>query len=556
MLTFARTFIMDRFLQQYFRPLLALGIVLNATGIFTQVFTGDSILYADIAKNMAQRNDWLNLFAYGKDWLDKPHFPFWMAAISFKIFGINAFGYKLPAFLFWLTGIYYTYKIAAKLYNNVVAKCAVLVYVIALHGVISNFDVKAEPYLTTLIIAATYYILLAYREDKLSYILMAALFSGFAVMTKGIFVLLTIAGGLALYFILSRQWKEFFKVKWYLLIVLILLVIFPELYALYTQFDLHPEKVVFDKQNVSGIQFFLWDSQFGRFFNTGPIKGSGDNSFFLHTTLWAFLPWSVIFLFALLKGAKQLKLTGERWILYGAALLTFLIFSVSDFQLPHYIIILFPHFSIAVAAYLSALAKTQTARNLAIVQFVLFCLSVVFIILLSWLINNPGKYIVMVAGIIIAGVCFLFTMNKKDSLHKTMLYSFAFACVLYPFMNLYFYPFLMQYQAGMKAAQDVNLTQERYEHAMDHYSTQYRFYGDKEPVTLTNMQDVSAFLEKENPRIFITQPTLDSLRMMNTKFNILKAYNDFHVTKLSLNFLRDHTRENTLKKCYIITSVK
>lgn len=547
---------MDRFLQQYFRPLFALGIVLNATGIFTQVFTGDSILYADIAKNMAQRNDWLNLFAYGKDWLDKPHFPFWMAAISFKIFGINAFAYKLPAILFWLAGIYYTYKIGAKLYNKDVAKCSALVYVIALHGVISNFDVKAEPYLTTLIIAATYYILLAYREDKLSYILMAAVFSGFAVMTKGIFVLLTIAGGLVLYFILSRQWKEFFKLKWYLLLVLILVVIFPELYALYTQFDLHPEKVVFDKQNVSGIQFFLWDSQFGRFFNTGPIKGSGDNSFFLHTTLWAFLPWSVIFLFALARGAKQLKLTSERWILYGAALLTFLVFSLSDFQLPHYIIILFPHFSIAVAAYLAALAKTQTARNLAIVQFVLFCLSVVFIILLSWLINNPDKYIVMAAGIIIAGVCFLFTVNKKDSLHKTMLYSFAFACVLYPFMNLYFYPFLMQYQAGMKAAQYVNLTQERYEHAMDHYSTQYSFYADKEPVTLTNLQDVTAFLERENPRIFITQPTLDSLRMMNTQFNILKAYNDFHVTKLSLNFLRDRTRENTLKKCYIITSVK
>jgi hypothetical protein len=80
------------------------------------------------------------------------------------------------------------------------------------------------------------------------------------------------------------------------MVVLILLFITPELYSLYTQFDIHPEKVVFGRTNVSGLKFFFWDSQFGRFFNTGPIKGNGEPTFFLHTTLWPFYPGLLFFM--------------------------------------------------------------------------------------------------------------------------------------------------------------------------------------------------------------------------------------------------------------------
>ena len=47
--------------------------------------------------------------------------------------------------------------------------------------------------------------------------------------------------------------------------------------------------------SVSGIRFFFWDSQFGRFFNTGPIKGSGDPFFYFHTPVsYTHLNWSRI----------------------------------------------------------------------------------------------------------------------------------------------------------------------------------------------------------------------------------------------------------------------
>ncbi|MCK5465800.1 MAG: glycosyltransferase family 39 protein, partial [Bacteroidales bacterium] len=79
----------------------------------------------------------------GLDWLDKPHFPFWVTAASFKIFGVNAVAYKLPAILFTLLALYYTYRLTRELYNRETALLAVLILACAEHLIISNNDVRA-----------------------------------------------------------------------------------------------------------------------------------------------------------------------------------------------------------------------------------------------------------------------------------------------------------------------------------------------------------------------------------------------------------------------------
>lgn len=282
-----------RSFEKVFPYFLLAGILINANGLLNDILEPDGALYATISKHITLTNEWFNLYGDGHDWLDKPHFPFWMAALSFKLFGITSFAYKFPAFIFWLAGIWFIYKLANQLCDAATAKVAVLIYIFSLHGILNNFDVRAEPYLTTLSIAAIYYFYKSIISGKWSDIVLTALMAACAVMTKGIFVLITIGGGFAIYWMLSKQWKQFINYRWYIMVLLILIFITPELYSLYIQFDLQPEKIVFGKTNVSGLRFFFWDSQFGRFFNTGPIKGQGDPAFFLHTTLWAFFSNSV-----------------------------------------------------------------------------------------------------------------------------------------------------------------------------------------------------------------------------------------------------------------------
>ena len=93
--------------------LLILVFFANASGLLVPVLgSNDAYFYAVISKTMASNHDWVNLYYAGADWLDKPHFPFWMTALSFDVFGVSAFSYVFPGFLFNILGAIYTYRLA------------------------------------------------------------------------------------------------------------------------------------------------------------------------------------------------------------------------------------------------------------------------------------------------------------------------------------------------------------------------------------------------------------------------------------------------------------
>src|SRR6202000_190718 len=203
------------------------------------------------------------------------------------------------------------------------------------------------------------------------------------------------------------------RIRWWIALAAIVLFITPELYCLYQQFDLHPEKQVFGRYAVSGIRFFFWDSQFGRFFNTGPIKGAGDPFFYFHTLLWAFLPWSLILYAAIVQkcrrsvdgtgtGYLRRNVNGD-YICLGAALASFIVFSLSRFQLPHYLNILFPFFSILTAGYLYGLRRRWTTRTLSVIQNVISILLPVLLLLLSWL-YHFDHWVLIMTGIILLSI--------------------------------------------------------------------------------------------------------------------------------------------------------
>ncbi len=75
----------ETWLQKWFIPLLIPAILVNAGGLFIPILEPDGSLYATIAKTMARTGIFISLYVDGKDWLDKPHFPFWMAALGFRV---------------------------------------------------------------------------------------------------------------------------------------------------------------------------------------------------------------------------------------------------------------------------------------------------------------------------------------------------------------------------------------------------------------------------------------------------------------------------------------
>jgi 4-amino-4-deoxy-L-arabinose transferase-like glycosyltransferase len=423
--------------------LTLLTLLINAAAMLSPVINGgDSITYATLSQHIALNNDWANLVLDGKDWLDKPHMPFWITALSFKIGGISAFTYILPGFLFHLVGGYYTYRIARLFYGRETAWLSVLVYVSVYHLMDSSIEVKAETYLTGFIMGACYYWLRYDTQTKLKYLLLGALFSACAVMTKGVFTLITITSGLVCMWFYQKQWNKLWSGKWLLAFALALLFTVPEVIALYLQFDSHPEKVVFGQTQVSGIKFFLWDSQFGRFFNSGPIKNTNGHPFyFVLVFLWAFLPWVAVFAASMYSGIRKFfaRTSSERSsfvFLCGAFFITFGLFSATSFQLDHYTVILFPFAAILCGKFLHDwLAQIHGGRALFIVQLVITILLVGLAVGLSVYVANT-IVLTVVLTLLAALLVYGYVTRKQLRASAVLVYPIFGITMLYAFLVL------------------------------------------------------------------------------------------------------------------------
>lgn len=389
----------------HIKSLSLFALLVNAAAMLSPIINGgDSITYAALSQHIALTGDWANLVLDGKDWLDKPHMPFWITAVFFRLFGVSALTYILPGFLFHLVGGFYTYRIARLFYGREAAWLSVLVYVSAYHLMDSSIEVKAETYLTGFIMGACYYWLRYDAQARLKYLLLGALFSACAVMTKGVFTLITIFSGLVLLWAYRREWRKVWSGKWLLAYALSLLFTAPEVVALYLQFDAHPEKLVFGRTGVSGIRFFLWDSQFGRFFNTGPIKNTNGHPFYFALVfMWAFLPWIAVFIAAMFDGVRKFaqRAVDENAgfvFLCAAFFTTFGLFSATSFQLDHYTVILFPFAAILCGQFLSGrLANLHQGRALLIAQSVLTVLLLALALGLSRHVGNAWVLAVVAA---------------------------------------------------------------------------------------------------------------------------------------------------------------
>ena len=533
---------------------LGLAAFTNATGLFVTILEPDSAHYATIAKAMIQSHDFVNLFAHGNDWLDKPHLPYWLTAISFEIFGFSTWAYKLPAVILVLVGAYYTYAFAKLFYDRSVAVVAAIILLTAQHIIISSSDIRQEAYLTAFIIGAVYHFYQASKLRSHAHLVAGSLLAAAAIMTKGPFVLIPIGGAIAGGLLLSRQWTQAFHVRWIAATLLILLFISPELFCLWQQFDAHPEKSVFGTTGVSGLRFFFWDLQFGRFFNTGPYRGEGDLFQYLHTVLWAFLPWSIPLFAATYDAIRKLvsrqAQTAEYFTLSGG-LVTFLLFSLSQSQLPHYLNIAFPFFAIMTSAYIVGLTTPTSVRWAMVWQWLFVGTAFVACVALQLLVR-PEQWAGPAALLGIGALLLLYLQKKPwEQWHTRLIATLAIAST---FVNLYsngyIVPALMKYQAGSEMAFYLN----------KHYPGQpvvqpgtvfsyaLEFYL-RASVTAV---DVPVLQEGRLPQGALIFAPAGVLRPLSDKFQLLHRTASYSVNRPTLTFLNAATRERVLGESWLV----
>ena len=346
---------------------------------------GDAAVYALLAKHMVAFGDPVRLVYQSQDWLDKPHLPYWLVAASFKIFGITERAYLVPGLLCFAAGAWATRQLARHWFDARVAALATLVYCTVLGSMLAASDQKAEVYLLAFMPSAS----LAWLRwsaatdvrSGLRWWFLGSVMTACALMTKGVFVLIVLGSGIVAQAMLTARRPVWPRWRWLLAGLGTLICLWPELLSLYLQFDAHPEKQVFGRTGVSGLKFFFWDSQFGRFFNTGPIKNTdGSPWFFVHNLLWTFLPWVWALIAAAGVAALSIVRSLRSWppvriagmasarrglgqapttqalgkvFLWASFGVTFALFSATSYQMDYYLVVLFPYATILAAQWLA-----------------------------------------------------------------------------------------------------------------------------------------------------------------------------------------------------------
>lgn len=538
---------LEAWINRWWRPLLALGVGLHFTTLFGTLTEPDSALYAIVAKNMARSGDLINLIAYGGDWLDKPHFLFWVASTSMRLFGVNEIAWRLPALAFFFLALHYTWRLGVLLFDRATARLSVLLLVVAEHTLLSNADVRAEPYLVGLIVAAVFHLLSASRGESRwqLHVVAGAAFTAAAMSTKGVFVLVPICGALIAHDVRSL-------LKWRTLIgaLLIALFLLPELTALYVQYDLHPEKVMFGRTGVSGVRFFFWDSQFGRFLNTGPLKGYGDPTYFFHVVLWAFLPWSLWLYFAAAARVRQaIKKEPSPWggrelHAWGAALLTMLVFTASRSQLPHYLNIVFPFFALAVAAWLGRVDSPR-AKNWATGLGLLATVGMPVATIGLLLIVEPPAHLAVAAGVGAVAIA-SFALFRGLTLEATLGRAFIVAVVVNLALIRCYLPFLLDHQVGTQAAELANTLPPMQTALVEVESLTFDFRL-RDPVVRWTADDAKKMTADGPARVLTSASGKAWLEERGLKVQVLATWDAFHVSLPTRTFLNARTRSTVVE---------
>lgn len=549
----------------YFWLFLSL-FVAYLLGLFVPLMDEDASHHANIALHMFQHHDYVNLVDdLGKDYLDKPHLHFWLAALSYNIFGVSDIAYKIPSFLMTLVAIYATYRLAKLLYNQQAGLIAALVVASAQAEVLANNDVRMDALLMSGIIIAIWQLVEAAYFQKWYNYIFAALGLAIGFTTKGMIGFVMPCVSLFFLLLYQRDWKRMFDWRWIIVLLLWAVFIAPCVYCYYLQYDLHPEKVVRGMKNISGVKFILWKQNTERLEGKSWGKGHKDYFFFFHTMLWAFLPWCLLTYYAFFDRISLLVKSGFAYVkraemlTAGTIVIIFAIISSSGYQLPHYLNVLFPIFAVITAGMLVTKAeekKENALRWMLYVQYFVMGAVLLLLVLLNLWCFPVKSWLTGVIAIVVLAALVYSIIEKNVAFQKIVVVSVLTASLTNVLLNGNVYMQLLNgYQSGIGLADVVNRNhipkQDIYKFNIQNSS--FNFHTQYLTTNMNSIDTVKATVAAGKPLWLLT--TDDQKKLLETgglKVDSAYSYPNYGITRLKPKFLNPATRAQTLEKHWLV----
>lgn len=532
---------------------IVLCIIIYILGsLFIPLMEIDSVQYANISREMLQNKSFLQIFDQGKDYLDKPPLLFWLSSLSMYLFGLNDFAFRLPSILMAILAIYSTYKFTLLYYSNEIAALAALVLASTQAMFLITHDVRTDTMLMAWVMLAIWQFAFWLNNRKWSSLIIAFTAVAFGMMTKGPIALMVPIFSFAPHLIMHRNFKMLFRWEYLVGIGIIIILLIPMDIGLYQQFDLHPEKVMYEKTGTSGLRFFYWTQSFGRITGESVWHENDDFFFLFQNLLWGFLPWTLFLIFGLISECTKIIRTkftlnkNEEWIVLPGFLITYTALGISNYQLPHYIYVVLPFTAIIAAKSLYSLVinwENRIFKNIinGINIFIYILILSILLVLLLFTFNT-NIYLV-IASLSVMGIFFLIVMVKKtEAIPRVIQFALFTIVTTNLLLTIFFYPKLLEYQLGnevSKVIRQKNIDKNNFYLYQVYYERSLDFYSNYSFQNIENLDSL-----KTNDYVLIKNELIN--QELLTNFNKIERISTFHVSTLNAEFLNPKTRDSAL----------
>ena len=302
----------------------------------------DESRYVSMSKDMFHTKDFLTLYLNGDYFFEKPPLFFWFECLSFAIFGkVNEFTARFPVALAGTLCAYITYFTGKKVISRTYGVVSALMLSTSLEFLIlSKFAILDIGVTVCVWFSLCFGMLTDFCEEKnkkyfwwLFYI-----FSGFAVMAKGIPGFIVPFGSMFFISIASKKFKEIFKPQYFLVG-----------FALFFLITLPWHIIMLKMHDPLFFNEYIIKHHIARFFGEDTLGRKQPFYFYFLTILWGFFPWIVstlsVLIRKIIKKDYNLDLTNTRkFLLYNGIIAVFILlfFSASDTKLITYILPIYP----------------------------------------------------------------------------------------------------------------------------------------------------------------------------------------------------------------------
>lgn len=198
-------------LRRHLLLLIALWIAVYAAALFSPPLLDDAdATHANAARDMLVTHDLVTLHVDGVRYLEKAPLPYWLAAISIRIFGVNAFAVHLPQSLAVLGLALLAYAWGGRAWDRRTGLYAGLAVLTSAGVFLFTRVFIPEVLLSLLLAGALFAVQRSLESGKPRTMYLAYALLALAVLTKGLIAIVFFAGTVLLYLLVTegRRWRQ------------------------------------------------------------------------------------------------------------------------------------------------------------------------------------------------------------------------------------------------------------------------------------------------------------------------------------------------------------